>query len=330
MGIKCLLKFITEQNIIKSINNKNYKNKKVAIDISILIYKIVISIRSSGADYTNQQGCITSHILGLFNKTIDLLHSGIIPIYVFDGKPPSLKNKIIDDRRKSRLKALEKMKIAETNEDKVKYFKKSFSIKKLQWKQCIDLLDMMGIPYILAKEEADSQCAYLAREGFVDAVLTDDMDILTFGSPKIVQNLTSHKIQTKEIILDDILTKLELTHDQFIDYCILLGCDYCVGLTDVKYNIIYQYFKQYKNIEDTLVAMKNDKLKIPTEINYYKTKEYFKNPKIITVLPEDLKLKEPKYDELMDKLVNEYGLIKKIIKNKLDRLNEYYKHMKDL
>ena len=54
------------------------------------------------------------------------------------------------------------------------------------------------------------------------------------------------------------------------------------------------------------------------------------NPKIITILPEELKLKEPRYDELMDKLVNEYGLIKKIIKNKLDRLNEYYKHMKDL
>jgi len=68
MGIKCLLKFINEEKIKK----ENFKNKKIAIDISILIYKVIISIRNSGADFTNQKGEITSHILGLFNKTIEL------------------------------------------------------------------------------------------------------------------------------------------------------------------------------------------------------------------------------------------------------------------
>ena len=42
----------------------------------------------------------------------------------------------------------------------------------------------MGIPYVQAPEEADSQCAYLNKKGLVDAVLTEDMDILTFGAPK--------------------------------------------------------------------------------------------------------------------------------------------------
>jgi flap endonuclease-1 len=205
MGIKCLLKFISDnENLVKKVKKENYKNKKIAIDISILIYRIIISIRNSGADFTNQKGEITSHVLGLFNKTIELLHNGIIPVYVFDGKPPNLKNKTLEERKLIKKKAFDKMENAETEEERIKYLKRTVTISKEQWQQCKDLLTMMGIPFIQAPEEADSQCAYLAKNGLVDAVLTEDMDILTFGSSKIVRNLTSHKIEPTEIILDEI------------------------------------------------------------------------------------------------------------------------------
>ena len=323
MGIKCLLKFINEEKI----KNENFKNKKIAIDISILIYKIVISIRSSGADYTNQRGEITSHILGLFNKTIELLHNKIIPVYVFDGKPPELKNKTLEDRKNIRKKALEKMILAETEEEKIKLFKKSTSISKEQWDQCRDLLNLMGVPYINAPEEADSQCAYLAKEGFVDAVLTEDMDILTFGSPKIVRNLTSHKTETTEIILENVLKKLELNQEQFIDFCILLGSDYCPGIPNLKPDEILEYFKKNKNIKDTLELMKKDNIKIPTDFNYEETKEYFLNPTVSKVEESDIKIKKPDTEKLIKKLVNEYGFIKNLIKTKLMRLDEYYKNI---
>jgi flap endonuclease-1 len=164
MGIKCLLKFINDTpEIIQNVDNSKYKFKKIAIDISILIYRIVISVRNSGADYTNQKGEITSHILGLFNKSIELLNYGIIPVYVFDGKPPIIKNKTIETRKQVRKKALEKLENATSEEDKIKYLKRSSSITKEQWEQCKELLDMMGIPFINAPEEADSQCAYLEK-----------------------------------------------------------------------------------------------------------------------------------------------------------------------
>jgi DNA excision repair protein ERCC-5 len=51
----------------------------------------------------------------------------------------------------------------------------------------------MGIPYIEAPEEADSQCAWLVKNGFASSVLTEDMDILTFGANKIYRNLGSFK-----------------------------------------------------------------------------------------------------------------------------------------
>ena len=325
MGIKCLLKFINETpDLIQQVDNSKYKFKRIAIDISILIYKIIISVRNSGADYTNQQGEITSHILGLFNKTIELLKLGIIPVYVFDGKPPNIKNKLLENRKQIRKKALEKLQFATTEEDKIKYLKRSSSISKEQWTQCKELLELMGIPYINAPEEADSQCAYLAKVGLVYGVLTEDMDILTFGSTKIIRNLTSHKIPTTEIDLNNLLQHLDLNQEEFIDFCILLGCDYCQGLIEYKPNIIYEYFLKNKSIEKTLQAMKNDNINVPDEIHYKDTKKYFLNPNVTPILLNQLKMNKPKYDILLKKLVDKYGLIKFLIKQKLDNLNKYY------
>ena len=190
MGIKNLLKLMTQKgNLVIEKTNEDYIGTKIAIDISILIYQVVISIRNTGTDLKNKEGEITSHILGLFNKTIVLLEKGVIPIFVFDGKPPALKSKVLQNRKNIRKKAALKLENAVTEKEKIKYFKRSVSISKEQMEQCRELLDLMGIPYVQAPEEADSQCAYLNKKGLVDAVLTEDMDILTFGAPKNSQKL---------------------------------------------------------------------------------------------------------------------------------------------
>ena len=330
MGVKCLLKFINETpELIQNVDNSKYKFKRIAIDISIFIYKIIISVRNSGADYTNQKGEITSHILGLFNKTIELLNYGIIPVYVFDGKPPNIKNKTIENRKQIRKKALEKLEQAITIEDKIKYLKRSSSISKEQWEQCKELLNLMGIPYINAPEEADSQCAYLSKVGLVDGVLTEDMDILTFGSTKIIRNLTSHNVSTTEINLNNLLSHLKLNQDEFIDFCILLGCDYCQGISEYKPNIIFEYFSKCKTIEKTLELMKNDNMNVPDEIQYKDTKKYFLNPTVIDIPLSSLKMTEPDCDKLLLKLVEDYGLIKFLIKQKLKKLKNFYDVLKE-
>ena len=204
MGIKNLLKLINSYpDLIEEKKIEDYSGKKIAIDISIMLYQIVISIRNSGSDLTNNKGEMTSHILGLFNKTIKLLEKNIIPVYIFDGKPPDLKKKILDMRKNVRKKAEEKMLNAETEEEKIKYFKRSVIIGKKELEDCRELLQMMGVPFVNAPEEADSQCAWLSKKGLVDCVLTEDMDILTFGSPYIVRNLTSMKKKPIEIDLEN-------------------------------------------------------------------------------------------------------------------------------
>ena len=106
----------------------------IAIDISILLYQVIIAIRNCGVDIINNQGEISSHILGLFNKTINLLKMNIIPIYVFDGKPPEFKTKLINNRKDLKIKAHEKLSEDLTEEDKIKYFKRTVFITKKQIK----------------------------------------------------------------------------------------------------------------------------------------------------------------------------------------------------
>lgn len=321
MGIKNLLKFLSSYpDLVIEKQIDEFKGKKIAIDISILLYQVVISVRNSGADLTNKKGEITSHILGLFNKTIKLLGKGIIPVYVFDGKPPDIKRKVLDMRKNIRKKAAEKMAQAETEEDKIKYFKRSVVITKHQLDECRHMLDLMGVPYIDAPEEADSQCAWLAKQGMVDAVLTEDMDILTFGSPYIIRNLTSFKKKPLEISLEQIKEKFGWTQDNFIDFCILLGCDYCDHITDHNCFEIFEIFQKHKSIEGVLN-------KLGKKINFTETKHYFKMPELNTDI-ESIEFKSAEFQDLANLLVNKHDLIKYKVMKKLNQLIVYQAKIK--
>jgi len=318
MGIKNLLKLINMYpDLVEEKEIIEYKNKKIAIDISILLYQVVISVRNTGSDLTNNKGEVTSHILGLFNKTIKLLENKIIPVYVFDGKPPDLKRKVLDIRRSIRKKAEEKMSLAETEEEKIKYFKRSVTISKKQLDECRELLDLMGVPYVNAPEEADSQCAWLAEQNLVDAVLTEDMDILTFGSPKIVRNLTSQKKKPLEINLNKIKEKFGWTQNNFIEICVLFGCDYSDHITDINFLKLFHEYQKNKNIHKVLNKL-NRKIDVNNTIKYFKYPMIDKNISNLTICNSNL-------EKLENLLVSKYGLIKYKIKKKLNMLKVFNK-----
>jgi len=47
--------------------------------------------------------------------------------------------------------------------------------------ECRALLAMFGLPFLVAPEEAEAQCAWLDAAGLVDGVVTDDNDVFLFG-----------------------------------------------------------------------------------------------------------------------------------------------------
>lgn len=320
MGIKKLSKFIIEDNLDSSINLSNLAHKRVAIDISVLLYQIIISIRNSGDDLRNNKGEVTSHILGLFNKTVWLVSNNILPVYVFDGIPPDFKSNTIQTRRDIKKKAFEKLQNCDNEKDRIKYLKRTTSISKKQIEESKELLTLMGIPYLQAKGEADILCAKLCEKNYVDFVLTEDMDILTFGADKIIKNIF-RKGNIKVIHKLAILKKYDITYKQFIIFCIILGCDYhSINLKCSKKQAL-QLAKNYTPGKD--IIFENRKISndlINLIFNYfYKNNQY-------DDLNYTLKLSKPS-SELQNILVTKYCLIKKKIYWKVNLLNKSIKKL---
>jgi flap endonuclease-1 len=82
------------------------------------------------------------------------------------------------------------------------------------------LIKLMGMPIIEAPTEAEAQCAVMCRAGLVHAVVSEDMDTLTFGAPVFIRNMfqpESRKIPVNEVTLSKVLEGLELKMPEFID-----------------------------------------------------------------------------------------------------------------
>ena len=164
----------------------------------------------------------------------------------------------------------------------------------------------------------------------VYAVLTEDMDILTFGSPIIIRNFISNHKNPIQITLNTILNKLNLSYNQFIELCILFGCDYCYHIKNIKPNDIYNIYIKTKSIEKTLDELKNMGYNIGDNYDYTNAIQYFINASHIHIEENQLELNKPNIDKLFNLLVNKYNLNKYIINIKLNRLNIYYNNLKSI
>lgn len=314
MGIKDLTAVIKEQakNSISIKSVKQYKNKRVAIDASMFLYQFLVAIRaqSENLKFIDED---TSHLVGFFYRTIHYIENQIEPIYVFDGLSPILKTNEINKRRT--VKENNKKLAEENKDDKVlyeKFSRRSVHVTQKHTEECIELLSLMGIPFIISKSEAEAQCAYLAKKGIVDFVASNDTDSLPLGVPVLLKNFTSGKKEVEEINLKIVLKELELTYLEFVDFCILLGCDYCERIKKIGKKKALQLIKKHKNLE-TIFEMENIKID-----NYQEVRECFLNPEI----EKDFSIEfgEIKKDQLMDFLIKK-GFNKERIESSLNKVS---------
>eukprot|EP00939_MAST-03C_sp_MAST-3C-sp1_P003218 g3218.t1 len=97
----------------------------------------------------------------------------------------------------------------------------------------IELLRLMGVPYVVSPGEAEAQCAQLERLGLVDGVITDDSDILLFGGRRVYRNFFQHAKVVEEYRATDVANELGLSRGRLVALALLLGCDYTDGIRGV-------------------------------------------------------------------------------------------------
>ncbi|XP_058076520.1 flap endonuclease 1 isoform X2 [Magnolia sinica] len=347
MGIKGLTKLLADNapKGMKEQKFESYFGRKIAIDASMSIYQFLIVVGRIGTEtLTNEAGEVTSHLQGMFSRTIRLLESGLKPVYVFDGAPPDLKKQELAKRYSKREDATADLATAIETGDKgeiEKFSKRTVKVTKQHNEDCKRLLRLMGVPVIEAPSEAEAECAALCRSGKVYAVASEDMDSLTFGATRFLRHLmdpSSRKVPVMEFEVAKILEELNFTMDQFIDLCILCGCDYCDSIRGIGGQTALKLIRQHGSIENVLENINRERYQIPENWPYQEARRLFKEPLVsdIEAQPE-LKWTAPDEAGLITFLVNENGfnhdrVIKalekiKVAKNKSSqgRLESFFK-----
>ena len=240
MGVK-----LTELLVKHEIKIEDLSFKIIAIDASLFLYQFLTTIRQyDGTPFTDSQGRITSHLIGLFNRTVNLLRKSIKPVFVFDGKPPELKHLTQKQRAIAKEKAFELYSKAVEKgfiEEAKKYASRIPKLTPEMIEESKKLISALGIPYVEAPSEGEAQASFMVKKGDCFAVASQDEDSLMFGASRLVRNLSitgRRKVQNKkayvkitpEIInLDENLNYLGVDIDQLIVMGILIGTDYNPG-----------------------------------------------------------------------------------------------------
>mmetsp|Transcript_93122 Transcript_93122/g.164095 ORF Transcript_93122/g.164095 Transcript_93122/m.164095 type:complete len:397 (-) Transcript_93122:61-1251(-) len=331
MGIKGLMKFLQDaapKSVREVGSPQAYTGRVIAIDASMCLYQFLIMIREnhSGSyqNLTNEDGQVTSHIIGMLTRTIRLMENGIKPVYVFDGKPPEMKLAELEARRAKREEANANLQAAIEAGDQegiLKSSKATVKVTKEQNEQVKRLLDLMGLPVINAPSEAEATCAALCRDGKVHAAATEDADCLTFGTKVLIRNLMAAESQKKQILevsLERALEQLNINMDQFIDFCILSGCDYCDTLKGVGPSTAIRLLMQHGSLEKVLENLDADK--VPKNFKYQTARDLFRECEAVDTASVQFEFKEPDFDGLSKFLVEENSFSKERVDRFVERL----------
>lgn len=289
MGIKNLKKLI-QKNAKTAIKPKpDLQGKRVAIDSSILLYKS--RYLHNGDNF---------HIVGFLSTVIGYLEENITPVFVFDGPAPQAKKNVLDKRCESRISMIKRVNDLKTtliemeniddidtfieeenvteNCEKVKEIQKLNTqihniekniliVKKIHSDQTMEFLETLGIPFLRAYSEAEETCSFLQKNGHVDYVITEDTDSLAFGANEVIFGNDVYNLET-------ILDCLEITYDEFIDLCILCGCDYTCTIPKIGPVSALSLIKKHRSIENIIEL--NKKYTIPSDFDYQQARNLFK------------------------------------------------------
>ena len=283
MGIKHLNNFLRTEcgDSIKVISFAELSGKKIAIDISIYIYK-----------YESNEALIENMYIML---TVFRQHN-IIPIFIFDGKPPTEKKALLQKRKEDKKEAEKKYNILKqklemnntaNDDDKqeiianMDLLKKQFIyINKEKIDQVKNLIRSYGATYYDAPGEADELCALLVLKNKAWACLSEDMDMFVYGCTKVIRYLSLFNCTAVLYDMKGILERLSFTQKEFREICVLSGSDYNIQNCNKSKTALnlHETFKLFNTYKKETVNIKLDFYEwLKINFNYITDYELLKN-----------------------------------------------------
>lgn len=170
--------------------------------------------------------------------------------------------------------------------------RQSAPITEAHKKEAIKLFELLGLSWIQATGEAEQHCAWLCVHGHVDAVLSEDTDVLAYGTPMLLSKIDIVEGTFRCIVMKELLEGMKMKMEEWRDLCIMLKCDYnsrckgfppdgrkrrkAVGIGAVG---ALAMIEKYRRIEEAECAIED-----PAPLNYRRCRE------LLTV-PETMELK---------------------------------------
>ena len=254
MGIQYLNSFLrnkTNNGSIKKIGLAWLSGKVIAIDTSIYLYRFLAE---------------EALLENMYIMLSQFRYYNITPIFVFDGKAPIEKSKLLEKRSIDKNNAEKKYYLLEEElkylkdtekrqeicENMLSLKKKFIRVRRIDTQKVQELITAFGATYIEADAEADEVCARLVIKKVAYACLSEDMDLFVYGCPRVIRYLSLINKTVVIYYLDNILKDLEMTLKEFKEICIISGTDYNFSIdSNIKnlHNTLY-YYRQYKKCID--------------------------------------------------------------------------------
>ncbi|KAG7508599.1 flap endonuclease GEN-like 1 [Solea senegalensis] len=213
MGVHDLWSIV--EAVRESVPLYSLSGKTLAVDLSLWVCE--------AQHVQAMMGRVTKpHLRNLFFRVSSLTLMGVKLVFVMEGEAPKLKAETMSKRTEMRFGGFKKTsapKIA-TNTSRGRF--------KAVLRECAEMLDYLGVPWVTAAGEAEAMCAYLDSQGLVDGCITNDGDAFLYGARTVYRNfnMNSKDPQVDCYRTSCVQAELKLSRENLVGLAILLGCDY--------------------------------------------------------------------------------------------------------
>lgn len=253
------------KNFIRKIESVTFRNTRVAIDGTAMTF---FTFKNARKEYHASTFSVENAVNALknpesheklvaefskdyamicFEKMIKMFPKSVI---IFDGGCPAEKNKEFQRRKRRLIDEQSRLAAAKFNfemdlqsQERAEAFYTALGeyYEHRKWHIAIE-------GSVIETEEADRTCAKMCIRGDVDAVFSPDYDLLAYLCPVLIRDVDDTNADI--IVLADVLQGLQISKQQFVDMCILMGTDYNDKIPQIGPKTALKLIREYGSLEN--------------------------------------------------------------------------------